>query len=151
VNKLLALDPASLEVKASPALARIPVDVAATSTGLVAVVTQELGQSEWQVLDAGKGFAVRTSQGGYPSWCRIAWAPDQSRLYCVTRMGNRNDIRPWNVPAEANAPLKAAPVSWFGGFNQGNGFVISPDGKFLVMQNGSVVELPAAAPPEKKP
>jgi WD40 repeat protein len=150
VNKLLALDPASLEVKASHALARVPVDVAATNAGLVAVVTQELGQSELQVLDAAKGFAVRTSQAGYPSWYRIAWAPDQKRLYCVTRMGNRTDIRPWDVPAEANAPLKAGPASWFGGFNQGNGFVISPDGKFLVMQNGSMVELAAAAA-EKKP
>jgi hypothetical protein len=149
VHRLLRLAPADLEIKATHSLARFPTDVAANDAGLVAVVLQSTGPAELQVLDANKEFAVRLSQRSLPSWCRVAWAPNGAQLYCMTRDGNRSDIRTWSVPAEADAPLKAGPVRWFTGFNAGNGFFLSPEGRFLLSQNGTVVDL-TAGPPERK-
>jgi hypothetical protein len=136
---LQLIDPLRLQPRKNWLVPVVPYDVAAADNGLVYISS---GSGEWTDISAiGTRGEVVARWGGVWNRSFLQLSPDQKRLYHSTQgvsPGSIEAVLLPNKPDEAPRTYKApAP----GKQALGGEFQITPDGKFLLCKNGTVLRL----------
>lgn len=139
-GRVQVIDPTTLEVRNSFTVDAVPYDVTALDSGVLLVSG---GTGDWtdvSVIDANKGAVV----GRWGSvWTRsfLRLAPDSKRLYVSSQGVSPGTLDALVIPAKTDdkpVTYRAAPP---GRQPLGGEFLLTPDGRFLLCKNGTVLRL----------
>jgi WD40 repeat protein/mono/diheme cytochrome c family protein len=140
------LDPASLELKKSIRIAVAPYDLAVGNHGLIFISGGGTEWSEVTVVDLAKEKPVATWAG---VWGRslLRLSPDERRLYYSSQGVTPGHLGIFAVPDKLADQPKSHLSRPAGPWPLGGDFSVSPEGKFLLLKNGTILET-AANPDE---
>jgi hypothetical protein len=137
---VVELDPIALTARKKFKLDLSPFDIAAADNGLLFLSGETGGWTDVAVVDAKKQSIVGR-WGGVWNRSFIQLSADQSRVYASTQGVNPGKIEGFPIPVKLDE--KPTPsVSPNAAENPlGGQFSLSPDGKFLIAQTGSMLRL----------
>jgi hypothetical protein len=137
---LQVLHPTTLERAKAIKLEKEPGDVALTDTGLALIAGTGREWSEVRVLDLDRG-AVVASWGGVRAGSLLGLAADQKRLYVSSQGLTPGRVEALVLPAKPEDRPATYRAPDAGRAPLGGPFVLTPDGKFLLCRNGTVLQL----------
>jgi WD40 repeat protein/mono/diheme cytochrome c family protein len=138
---LQMIDPVKMEVRKSWSIPTAPYDLAATDKGLVFISGAGGEWSDIAVVDAHKKGEVVARWGGVWNRSFLQMSHDQQRVYHATQGVTPGSLEAIVVPKKLDeapptykAPLQARVAL-------GGEFQITPDGRYLLCKNGTVLKL----------
>jgi hypothetical protein len=145
------IDPGKLEVLKNIVVEADPYDGAATDAGLVFISG---GGSEWSevsVVDTVRADGIVARYGGVWNRSLLRLSAAQDRLFLSTQGVSPGSLETLLIPSKIDdKPVQyKAPAD--GKHPLGGGFVVSPDGQFLLCKTGTVLRLSTKRDDDLKP
>jgi WD40 repeat protein/mono/diheme cytochrome c family protein len=137
------IDAAKMELVKTFTVAVDPYDAAAGDGGLLFLSGAGGNWTETAVVDVNRA-AVATRWGGVWDRSFLKVTPDGTRLYYSTQGVFPGKVEGLAIPRKLDEKPAAYPSPEVGKQALGGDFLISPDGKFLLCKNGTVLRLSAA-------
>jgi WD40 repeat protein/mono/diheme cytochrome c family protein len=143
------IDPERLEVRKNIRIAVAPFDVAVADNGLVFVSGGGAEWSEVTVVDLAKEKTVASWAG---VWGRslLRLAPDGHRLYYSSQGVAPGHLGAFVVTDKLSDKPESYRAPSSGPWPLGGNFLVSPDGKFLLLKNGVILQTAAEREDELK-
>ncbi len=145
------IDPAKLEVTKNILIAAEPYDGTATDAGLLYVSGAGSDWSEVSVVDTVRADGIVARYGGVWNRSLVRLSPAGDRLFLSTQGVSPGSLESLFLPGK----LDDKPVQYKAPFDRnsplGGGFVVSPDGQFLLCKTGTVLRLSTKREDDLKP
>ncbi len=140
--RIQVIDAAKMELTKTFTVPVEPFDVAAGDNGFLYISGAAGDWTDIAVIDTNKG-TVATRWGGV--WARsfLKIAPEGNRLYFSTQGVSPGKLEGLPIPRTLDEKPTAYVTSEVGKHALGGDFILSPDGKFLLCETGSVLTLSA--------